>query len=278
MNFTAPKLLVSIVVYNPHLEDLGSALKSVLSSSVPLQVVIIDNSELPLPTDFLKKFPKVSYIKSSQNVGYGRGHNLAINSSHNCPYHLVLNPDVYFEPELLSKLLKHLESDPRIGLAIPGLRYPDGRHQPVNRRLPRVCDYIISFLSKTLNTNIFQDETYKRYHLSDIDLTRPFICPVISGCFMLFRTSALKSVDGFDERFFLYFEDTDLARRVAQKHLTVVFPELVAYHQWNRGAYKNFKLFSLFLRSLIKYFNKWGWFVDKEKTRLNSSVKSYLAP
>jgi GT2 family glycosyltransferase len=269
-------LIVSIVVYKPKIALLEQTLKSLTNSGLNLKILLVDNSPRPVPPEAYKLAPDIEYSFTGDNLGYGRAHNQNIfQKKYKADYFLVLNPDVFFDTELLSSLLERMNLDPQIGLCIPKICYPSGTPQAINRLVPRPQDYLISFLSNKLKTDFFKTSTYQRYLLNNFDTEKPFICPTISGCFMLFRTEALCAVGGFDERYFLYLEDTDLSRRVSENHRVVVFSDLIAFHHWSRGAHKNIKLFIVFLRSLVSYYNKWGWFFDSRRESLNSKVKHY---
>ena len=89
--------------------------------------------------------------------------------------------------------------------------------------------------------------------------------------------TALKQIGLFDERFFLYAEDTDLSRRIHQKFETLYFPWAEIFHVHERGSYKNFGLTLHNLKSAAQYFNKWGWFFDRERTIINqrAALNSY---
>jgi GT2 family glycosyltransferase len=100
--------------------------------------------------------------------------------------------------------------------------------------------------------------------------------PYLSGCFMFIRTEVLKKVGFFDERFFMYLEDTDLSRRIHRVSKTVYYPEVSIYHEYGKGSYKNPKLLKYHLDSAIKYFNKYGWFFDKERDEINKKTLKKL--
>ena len=89
-------------------------------------------------------------------------------------------------------------------------------------------------------------------------------------CF--FRTSELVSVGGFDERFFLYLEDTDLCRRLGKRTKLVYLPTAIVIHEHQRGSYKSMKMLLIHIRSAIQYFNKWGWFFDRDRSRINNQT------
>lgn len=82
---------------------------------------------------------------------------------------------------------------------------------------------------------------------------------VASGCFMLIRTHLLFKLRGFDERFFLYLEDTDLSRRARKEGLIVYQPEFTVTHRWHRDSAHHMKARLRHTLSAIKYFHKWGW-------------------
>jgi GT2 family glycosyltransferase len=73
----------------------------------------------------------------------------------------------------------------------------------------------------------------------------------------------------YDERYFMYFEDWDLSRRVHKNFETLYFPLVNVYHGYESGANKKFNLFIIFIKSAFKYFNKWGWFFDKDRNKVN---------
>jgi GT2 family glycosyltransferase len=98
--------------------------------------------------------------------------------------------------------------------------------------------------------------------------------PYLSGCFMFLRVAALKKVGLFDERFFMYPEDIDLTRRMYKEFKTVFYPEVEITHQHARESYKSLKLFYIHIVNMIRYFNKWGWFFDKERRIVNQRVIS----
>lgn len=93
---------------------------------------------------------------------------------------------------------------------------------------------------------------------------------------MFLRTNILKKVGLFDEKFFMYLEDTDLTRRIHKVAKTIYFPYVHIYHEYGKGSYKNFKLLYYHIDSAIKYFNKWGWFFDKERDFINKTTLKKL--
>ena len=100
--------------------------------------------------------------------------------------------------------------------------------------------------------------------------------PYLSGCFMFFRVSALEKIGLFDERFFMYPEDIDITRRMHQQFRTVFVPDVEIIHAHAAESYKNKKMLKVHIQNMIRYFNKWGWIFDKERTRVNKEVLKQL--
>jgi hypothetical protein len=99
-----------------------------------------------------------------------------------------------------------------------------------------------------------------KYEIRDKDYNQTMEVPLLSGSFIAAKSSLLKSIGGFDNSFFLYFEDFDLCRRIQRLgYRTIFFPKAKAVHFWERSAHKNIRYTLFFVRSAIRYFSKWGW-------------------
>jgi GT2 family glycosyltransferase len=161
-----------------------------------------------------------------------------------------------------------MENETNIGLVMPKVLYPDGRLQPLCKLLPTPKTLFMRRFLRFLSTRL-ERENYK-YELRGTGYDNIVEAPFLSGCFMFLRTEVLKEVGLFDERFFLYTEDTDLSRRIHRRARTVFFPEVTIYHHHERGSYKSIWLLMQNIRSAIRYFNKWGWTTDEERENFNA--------
>jgi len=260
------KITASIVAYQDNPMQLGRAIDSFLKSSVSGPLMIIDNS----PSDDLRytcDCPGVTYIFNNRNLGYGRGHNQAIRQFLNrSKYHLVLNADVSFAQDVIEKLVHFMENNPRAGLTMPKVLGPDGQLQMLCKLLPTPFDLATRRFFPFKNWFKSQNE---RYEMKHTDYNQVMNVPFLSGCFMFLRIDALKKTGLFDERFFLYAEDTDLSRRMHQQFETLFFPDVEINHVHARGSYKDFRLTFHNIKSAVQYFNKWGWFFDDERVMIN---------
>jgi GT2 family glycosyltransferase len=265
------KITASIVVYKNSLGLLKKAVQSFLDSTEESTLYLIDNS----PTDACRNhFPneRIKYIFNNKNIGFGAGHNIALKAAmeNESDYHIILNPDVYFEVGVIEKLYRFMEADDQIGLIMPKVLYPDGRLQPVCKLLPSPLTlFLRRFLKFNPNWIRKLNHLYEM-HFSGYD--KVMDVPFLSGCFMFLRIDTLRKVGLFDERIFLYTEDTDLTRRIHQHYRTVFFPEAIIYHYHQRRSYKNLIILVHHISSAITYFNKWGWFNDTERKFINRQV------
>jgi len=272
------QLNVSIVLYQNSLVQLKRAINSVLSTKLDVKLYLIDNS----PADSLKILselnPRIVYIFNNANLGFGKAHNIAIKETlkEGVPFHLIMNPDIYFDKEVLEELYSFMEENKDIGLVMPKVLYPDGRIQYLCKLLPTPFDL---FGRRFLNKGPLKKYIEKRNEIYELRFTgynKIMEVPYLSGCFMFIRTEVLKKVGLFDEKFFMYLEDTDLSRRIHRVAKTIYYPYVHIYHEHQKGSYKNLKLLKIHIESAIKYFNKWGWFNDPERDIINKKTLEKL--
>lgn len=263
----------AIVVYKNPPSLVRRAALSFMRTPRRVCLFVIDNS----PTDELRRVAEecgAEYIFAGKNLGYGAAHNIAIARVANCSkYHLILNPDIYFDPEVIDRLYCFMEQNPDVGLVMPKILNPDGSVQPLCKLLPSPFDlfarrFLPQFARRLLKRKM------DSYECRDVDLARAAFIPYLSGCFMFLRTEVLQKVDGFDERFFMYFEDTDLTRRIAREWLTVFLPYTSVYHEFGRGSYKELRLLGIHLVNAVRYFNKFGWLADPERAAMNERTRN----
>jgi len=261
----------SIVVYRNPPEQVLKAVTSFLNTRLNVRLYVIDNS----PDDSIRQLcadRRVVYLFNGRNLGFGPGHNIAIMASRNeANYHVVLNPDVYFGPEVLERLLRFARSRPEVGMIMPKVLNPDGSIQHLCKRLPAPSDLIIRrFLPRVLQH--LAADRLARYEFRDQDYNSLLSVPVLSGCFMMINGTALSQVGIFDERFFMYMEDVDLCRRIHRQFKTVYFPDAAIYHGYAKGSYRSVRLMVLHIVSALLYFHKWGWFSDPERLDINRKL------
>ncbi|NEX64482.1 glycosyltransferase family 2 protein [Noviherbaspirillum galbum] len=261
------RISCSVVSYHNPPDQLGLALRSVAASHAAVDLWLVDNSR-DTALESVAREAGARYLHLPANPGFGAAHNLAIRQAleSGSDYHLVMNPDVWFGPEVIPAMTAYLDAHPDIGLLMPDIRYPDGSRQHLCKLLPNPADLIVRrFLPGLYRLS----GRLARYELHDSGYDRVMDVPALSGCFMLLRASVLRRIGGFDERFFLYMEDVDLSRRVGEVARTVYYPLVSITHGYQKGSYKNATLLSHHIRSALRYFGKWGWLADARRRRVN---------
>lgn len=268
-------LTSSIVLFKNDKNILKKSILSFLKTSLNVKLFLIDNS----PFDDLKyliKDPRIEYFHNPSNPGFGAAHNIAIKKSMeiNSKYHLVLNPDVYFETGTLEKVIKYMDVNELIGNLMPKVIYPNGSLQYLCKLLPTPYDWI------GRRFNPFKSLVNRRNQIFELRFTnynKIMEVPYLSGCFMFLRLDAIKKIGLFDENIFMYGEETDLCRRLNIKgYKTIFFPDVTITHVFEKGSHKSFKLTWVGIKSAIYYFNKWGWFFDMERLQINDETLKKL--
>lgn len=269
-----PQFALGVVFYCTRIPDVEIILKTTSKLFNKSNIYIIDNS----PNDYLRSIVlnfKVNYIHNPTNIGYGAAHNQAIEQSilNDVKYHLVLNPDINFEPKIIQELWEYMEENSDVGLVMPKVLNTDGSIQRLCKLLPSPFDLFFRRFAPDL---FITKQRNKKYELESFDYNKILNTPSLSGCFMLIRTSVLKQVGLFDQRYFMYLEDYDLVRRIHKVSKTIFYPYVSVFHGHEKGSYKSVKLLFIHMISAVKYFNKWGWFFDEERERFNKATLERL--
>jgi GT2 family glycosyltransferase len=258
----------SIVLYNTPQSQLERLLCCIRESTISPEIYLVDNS--PSPADLpCFHLPGITYIRARNNGGYGAGHNIALRSiPTSAEYHFVINPDIYFAQSELEKMLAFMATNPSVGQLMPRVIYPDGSLQYLCKLLPTPGDLFLRRFSFGPIRRLTRRQA-QRFELRHMNYDRVLDVPYLSGCFMLFRVSALRQVGLFDERFFMYPEDIDMTRRMHAHFRTVFYPGATVVHDHAKDSYKSLRALFIHIYNMIKYFNKWGWLVDPERAKIN---------
>ncbi|WP_016991091.1 glycosyltransferase family 2 protein [Flavobacterium sp. ACAM 123] len=259
----------SIVLYKSDLSEIVKLVKCLRDIN---SLMIVDNS----PTDELStlvSFSNVQYIHNPCNPGFGAAHNVAILKAieMGSKYHFIVNPDVYFEGEVIIPMVTYMALDPQIGMMMPQILNLDGSVQNLPKLFPSPFSIL---LRKLKRPKMYYQQFIDKYELRFVDEDKIYNAPILSGCFTLLNLKAIQKIGMYDDKFFMYFEDWDLSRRMHVKYKTIYFPKVSIYHGYESGANKSSKLFKIFIKSAITYFNKWGWFFDNERRVINKNALS----
>ncbi|MBD2353375.1 glycosyltransferase family 2 protein [Tolypothrix sp. FACHB-123] len=252
-------LTASLVVYKNNPEMIKDAVNSLLNTSIEVKLYVIDNSPSPDLKNIFYNLNNVDYhYNNGNNLGFGKAHNVALSLLPDSDYHLVLNPDVFFENNVIPELIKYLEHNQDIGLISPKIYYPSGEIQYLCKNYPSLfLLFARRFIPQTFQ---FLMKNYlARYEMRETGYKEVMNVTYLSGCFMFFRRKYLDEIGYFDENIFMYLEDADITLRMAKKYRTVFYPYVHIVHHWAKGSYKSFKLTLINIQSAFYFFNKHGW-------------------
>lgn len=251
---------ISIVTYNSkHIFKVLENLKSEFGDDNRFRFVIFDNNSNDEYKEQLKKyedFADITFYHENNGFGFGHDYNLMKSTE---KYFLIFNPDIILERESLQAMLDKMDKDESISLLVPKVLNSDGTTQHLIRDRVSVFDYALRFVPFKFVKEMFQ-KRLASYECRDLPDDRDVDIRIGSGCFMLVRGDDFKEVNGFDNRYFMYFEDYDLCLELGKRNKRVVYtPFSQVIHYYERGAHKNSKLFKIFMKSMYKFFDKWGW-------------------
>jgi GT2 family glycosyltransferase len=257
---------ISIIIVNYKSQKKAlSCVESVKASDMAglsYEIIIIDNASGDEGAETIReKFSDVILIKSGKNLGMGGGNNLGIKKAKG-DYILILNPDIFVNHGAIKKLYDYIKEDKSIGLLAPKLLNPDGSLQ---YSCFRDFNFFTPVLRRTFLGKIFTDSVDK-FLMKDFDHNEiKKVDWVMGSCFVI-KKELMDELGGFDERFFMYFEDTDLCRRLRQAGYKIIYySETAATHDHARASADNPWYFFMFnkmsrahIASWIKYFYKWS--------------------
>lgn len=174
------------------------------------RVVVVDNGSSDATPDVARDLGAV--VLRRGNRGFAAGVNAGVNALNGAAF-AVLNPDVAFEvPDVADRLAQHLES-PAVGMAAPALELPDGALQDSAREVPSPLDLV--------------RRRFWRQRPDEVRSDRPVAVEWVVAACLVIRREAFEAVGGFDERYFLYFEDVDFAVRLRRAGYAVVYDPTV---------------------------------------------------
>ncbi len=207
-----------------------SGISVILTLNIPESAAIGD-ATLPFP---------VKVIRNASPRGFGVNHNAAFEVSKSA-YFCVLNPDIRIDIDPFPPLIDEL-AGPRVGVVAPKIMSPAGNIEDSARHFPTV-----GFLARKL----FGLAAGLDYSIGQTVLSPDWV----AGMFMLFRTAVFEELQGFDERYFLYYEDVDLCRRLRKRGYEVrLVPSISAVHDARRESHRSLRHLRWHLASILRFF------------------------
>ena len=259
---------ISIVILNYKSKgDTLNCIKSIKEAdwnNLRYEIIVVDNnSEDSIGKILTWQYPDIIFIQNSSNLGMGTGNNVGIRRAQG-NYVVIMNPDTIAMKDTFTKLHEYMQANAKAGIVGPLQYNPDktiqdscyrwyGLLTPAYRRTP-LGRWL--FAKKDLDRLLMKDFNHKT--VREVDW--------LLGSFLFCRASAIKEVGLFDERYFMYFEDTDFCRRFWERGWRVVYYPLaqIIHNHARQSAQEPWYKFLIskstrgHIISWLKYLKKWG--------------------
>jgi len=246
----------SIVTFN-NISTIESTLRTLKEQTqgVPFRLYVIDNSSHDGTLDFVKEIaPEIELLRIPWNVGFGAGHNLVLPRLRS-KYHVIINPDISLSEDAITNMAHYMDEHPEVAMLSPRIVFPQTYEDQVLGKRNPTLKYL---LASRLRRGKRAKQILAEYAMLDqVEQGEAFHIQNATGCFMFIRTETLQKIGGFDERYFLYFEDCDITRTLSKHGRVLYYPYAVVEHAWKRESKQNFKLAMVQIKSMFSYFWKW---------------------
>lgn len=248
---------------------LNSVKEDLKEAGFDWELIVTDSATIEKTTEMMaSEFPEVLFIPAVENIGFGKSINIALAQAQG-EYLFIINADIVIDEKgVIKSMLGYMAEHPEIGMLGPKLWNINNTWQQSAFRFytPMTVAYRRTFLGKTPMGKKNLDEFLMKDVFAGKEVTEPIPVDWLMGSAMMVRSKDLEKVGGFDERYFMYFEDVDWARSFWENGLKVVYyPKVTMYHYHFQSSKKSSILKSAFnkyarihVQSAIKYFKKFG--------------------
>ncbi len=252
----AKRVVVSIIiVHYKAKKELFTCLESVsrLEKQIPFEVIVVDNDEENLK-QALQKYSFVVYLKNKDNIGFGAANNVGANYARG-EYLYFLNPDTVTRHNVVSELVSFLEKHKDAGVVSPLLL---GKDQKPYQQGARNLGVLQGLVSLSIINRLFPNNPVsRRYFLSDWDRSSIKEVDVVPGTAFMIKKQLFDQIGGFDERFFLFFEEFDLCKRLKERgYKLYIVPSAKVQHTWGVSTKKRSDISQIFTKSRFYFFRK----------------------
>ncbi len=256
-------LSVIIISYNSE-QFIEKCITSILRNlPKKSEVIVLDNCSVDSTLQKLEQFvPKIILIKSDKNLGFAKGNNAAVKNALG-RYIFFLNPDTEIKEPVLEKIVEFAKNNHDAGIVAPKLIMPNGLVQPSVKKLPTIVGAFKEFILGIKNA-------YSEYIPEGEE---PIDVEAVYGAAMLIEKDLFWQIGGFDERYFLYYEDMDLCRKLKKTNKKIFYLPYLKIQHLVGGTKSNADRYKLNLRSSILYHGFFNFFILQIIFRLRRLLK-----
>ncbi|MCF8383066.1 MAG: glycosyltransferase family 2 protein [Chlorobium sp.] len=221
---------IVIVSYNTR-EILQNCLEALYNGSggIDMEVFVVDNDSRDNSAQMVRKtFPQVRLIANNANLGFAAANNQAFMLARG-RYIILLNPDAYVGPSSIPNAVKFMDQKPQCGLCGGKIISPEGKLEPSARRFPSPLSKLLTITG--LSVRFPDSPILNRHEFGGFAHDRPLEVDWVPGTFTIIRKKMLEEIGEFDERFFIYYEETDLCLRAKKAGWSIFFiPDAEVMH------------------------------------------------
>ncbi len=231
-------VFVSIINFNGKENTLTclSQLDKIIVKGFEVTVVVIDNDsseKFDIDKSFLKNMPLI-FIRNDKNLGFAEGHNVGIRYalSAGADYIVILNNDTLLDKDFIKELVKTAEKDSSIGIIGPKIYFEKGFEYHKDRYSDKDLGKVLWYAGGEMDWEniIGRHRGVDEVDNGQYDETQE--TGYVSGCCMLLTKKLLEKVEGFDKKYFLYYEDNDLSQRAKKKGFKILYsPKSIIWHK-----------------------------------------------
>lgn len=263
------KLEIIIVNYNSSVwmeKTLSSLYKYYIPySQYNVIVTVVDNASTDNSVEIIEeKYPEINLIKSSKNLGFSAGNNLALRKS-TADYIMLLNSDTELTEKSkdIDNLINIIKEDNKIGIITPKVLLTNGEiDMACHRGEPSLLDCFFYFFG--FEKFFPKIKFFTHYHLLHKNLNTTHEVDAVTGACVITKLKYLQEIDFFDERYFMYSDDMDLCRKYREQEYKIIYNPTVEiiHHKYKSSMESNNKkhrknMRKYFYNSLLLYYDKW---------------------
>ena len=265
-----PKVSIIIVHYRAN-KELFNCLSAIAQShpKTTFEVIVVDNDvEDGIAADLRKKAPWVRYIRSRGNVGFGAGNNLGAKAAKG-KYLLFLNPDTIIEKEPIDRCVQTMNARNNVGIVAPQLLMENRQVYPF--QCTDTLTPLAGLMAHSVINRFFpKNPVAKKYWLSQWDRKSQRQVEAVHGAAFMVEKALFEELGGFDERFFMYFEESDFCLRARNLGRKILFePRAKVIHLSGRSTENKGRALGIFRASRTYYFKKHFGMVTGTVTQLS---------
>jgi len=250
---------LSIVIVSWNVKELlQKCLSSIFefTKNMEFEIIVIDNDSQDQSAEMIiTKFPQVNLIASKKNLGFAKANNLGLNQAQG-KYVLFMNPDMELVENSFPIMFMLMEQNPQAAISTCQLFYPNKQRQDNIKNNPDFCSQAIILLKLH---HLFKPKCLLAYLAKNFDYHKEKTVSQIMGAFMFCNKEKIKQINGWDENFFLWFEEVDLCKRVQEQNWQIIYtPKAKIIHHESQSFKQNSSLLrqKRFTQSMKKYFKK----------------------